>query len=105
RIGRRRVGHGVGEVGADVEELVLHPGEQLEDVRGEATERYRRADRTVRLLDIRIGGEARVGLGGAAAVGERGAAVVAGAGVNAREHDRVFAAVTRHEPTLRGSGE
>ena len=42
------------------------------------------ADRTVCLLDIRIGGEARVGLGRAAAVGERSAAVVAGAGVDAR---------------------
>jgi hypothetical protein len=94
RVGRRRLRHRVGQVGADVEQLVLHPGQHVDDVRRELAERDGRADGAVGLLHVGVGGQPGIRLGGAAAVGERGAAVVTGARVDAGQHDRVLAAVT-----------
>ena len=75
------------EVGADVEEVVLHTSEHCNHVIAEPTGRHSNADRRVRLVDIGTGGESCVGLACPPEVAEPGGAVVAGAGVDAREVD------------------
>ena len=75
------------EVGADVEEVVLHAGEHRDDVVLEAAVGEGHADVGVALVDAGVGLEAQVGLRGLAHVAEPGAAGVAGAGVDARQVD------------------
>jgi hypothetical protein len=48
---------GVGQVGAHVEQLALHPGEQPGDARVELTERDRHANGAVGLLHVRVDGQ------------------------------------------------
>ena len=70
------------ELAAQVEELVLHGGQEVADVRGDAGHGEDHADRAVAFVHAAVGLDARVVLGDAAAVAESGRAVVAGARVD-----------------------
>ena len=56
--------HRCAQVGADVEQLVLHPSEDRHDLLGEAPERDRGADGGVGLIGVGVGGEPQVVLAG-----------------------------------------
>ena len=59
-----RVWHDRGaEVGAHVEEVVLHPGQQRDDVVVEAALREREPEVGVRLVDVGVRRQPQVGLG------------------------------------------
>ena len=75
------------DVGADVEEVVLHPAQPLGVLRGQVGQRERDAELRVELVDGAVGLDPRVGLGHPAHVPEVRLAVVAQAGVDAREVD------------------
>ncbi len=75
------------EVGADVEEVVLHPLEGGPDVVGDRSGREDDADRGIRLVGVGVCREPRVGLARAAEVAERRRPVVAGPGVDPGEVD------------------
>jgi hypothetical protein len=87
---RRELGvldDGGAEVGADVEEVVLHVREHRDDAVVEAAARDRQAEGRVGLVDVGVGVQPQVVLGGHAHVAEPGLATVAGAGVDARQVD------------------
>jgi hypothetical protein len=86
--GEVRLGHhGCAEVGADVEEVVLHVSEDGDHVVVETALGDRQAEVGVGLVDVGVRDEARIGLGGLAHVAQAGPAGVAGAGVDAGEVD------------------
>ena len=75
------------EAYADVEEVVLDPGEQRRDLRFEAAGDERPPELTVELVDRGVGLEPRVGLRGLGVVAEPGATRVSRARVDPGEVD------------------
>ena len=87
---------GHADVGADVEELVLHALEhRAQRVRERRSERE--ADLGVQLVDRSVRGDQGIALRGPRAVAERGLAEVTAARVDPRQPDRLVA-LARHEP-------
>ena len=89
--------HRRAEVGADVEEVVLHVGQHRGHVLVEATGGQDEAEVGVGLVDVGVGLEPEVGLAGLAHVAQAGAAAVAGT--------RVDAGQVRPWPTLASGRE
>ena len=86
---------GRAQVGADVEQVVLHLPQRHEQLLGEAADRHGDAERGVALVGVGVGREPDVGLADAAEVAERRRAVVAGLGVDPGQ-------VHGHGPTVVG---
>ena len=79
--------HRRAQVGTDVEELVLHAGQEGPHVVGEPPERQRDADRGVGLVGVGVGQQAQVVLAHPGQVAESRGAVVARARVDPSEVD------------------
>jgi hypothetical protein len=79
---------GRGEIGAEVEQIILDAGEHGVEI-GVGERGAGDSDRRIGLIDFADGVDARVGLGYARAVDEAGAAVVPGAGVDLVELDQL----------------
>jgi UDP-N-acetylglucosamine 1-carboxyvinyltransferase len=75
------------EIGANIEKIILNPGEKGGDIGVQAAKRDGHTQRGVRLVDVGVGGEPRVGLAGATHVAECGSPVVTGSGIDASQVD------------------
>ena len=75
----------VAQVGADVEQVVLHGGAAPRDIVGQLAQGQRHADRGVALVDVGVRGDPRIGLRRPARSRPAGRAGVAGLGVDAGE--------------------
>src|SRR5699024_4926740 len=93
--------HGGGQVGTEVEQLVLDAAEQVAYVLGDLAQSQDQADGCVGLLGVGVADQACVVLAGAAHVTEGGGAAVPGTGVDLRQYDRFVGVLWAHAPTLR----
>ena len=95
-------GDRVAQVGPDVEQLILDPGEQARQAGIQAAEGDGGPDGGIGLVHVGVGHQPGVGLGHPAAAAERGGPAVAGAGIDAGQHDGLVLAVCWHAHTVAG---
>src|SRR5699024_5733545 len=92
---------GRGQIGAEVEKLVLDASEEFAHVLGYLAQGQSQTDGRVGLLGVGVADQACVVLAGAAHVTEGGGAAVPGTGVDLRQYDRFVGVLWAHAPTLR----
>ena len=93
-----------GQVGPEVEQLVLDPPQQLGEIGGQLTGGQGDADQGVGLVHVPVRRDPRIGLGRLRHVGQPGPPAVAGLGVDAGEVDHVPHGIEPEPTGASGSG-